>query len=265
MSFQDFAQGTSSRPVVRGNVPELLRNAERLLQQIDAQTVAIRSAVDASKDKFDADKMRGQVQETFKLGNQAAIFLKQARDIEPANAEATGLRSRLTTSLAALRNVHNVVLSREKRLNAEAKMAVNKAKQEVQADPYDPSDDEGTENEALMETRRRQVKHLKIQSEIATNEAIIAERETGIQEIEIALTEIGKIMKEMSQDVQRQGEQLEYIEDHIEQTLAHTKAGTQEVKKAMKHQKSTRKRMCCLLFFVLGVIAAIVVYFSVFY
>lgn len=46
----------------------------------------------------------------------------------------------------------------------------------------------------------------------------------------------------------------DHIEDHIEQTLGQTKAGVVEVKKAMKQQKKSRKWMCCLLFFVTGLV-----------
>jgi len=266
MSFQDVAQG--SRPPSRGTVPELLRGADTLVRQVDAQAAALRAKVDGSKDKFDTVKTKGQVQEAFKMGNQAATLLKDLRDRDPQNIEANDLRLRLTNSLATLRNIHNAVLAHEKKANAAAKSAVKMAKREVRdtiEDQGEVSDPEATENEALMEAQRRRQKFRQMQSEIATNEAIIAERETGIQEIESALTEIGKIMKDMCQDIARQGEQLDHIEDHIEQTLGQTKAGVVEVKKAMKQQKKSRKWMCCLLFFVTGLVAAIVVYFSVFY
>ena len=43
------------------------------------------------------------------------------------------------------------------------------------------SDEEGTEQEGLMEAHKRKQRQMLMQSEIATNEAIIAERETSMR------------------------------------------------------------------------------------
>jgi syntaxin 7 len=276
MSFADFDKGGGGmagprRPpalISRKGVDEQLAQAKKLIQGITSQTAIMRNMVEnqigtASEDQTFRERLKFQMQEAYKMGNEASNYLKEIREVDPQNPEVAQWRSNLTVALASLRNVQTLSLQKEKQANAEAKMAIKRAKQDAAYDQNEVySDEEGTEQEGLMEAHKRKQRQMLMQSEIATNEAIIAERETSIQDIESALVEIGKIMKDMSQEVQKQGENLETIEDHLENTLQSTRQATTEVKKAMKTQKKSRKKMCCLLFVVLSLIAAIVVYFS---
>jgi syntaxin 7 len=254
--------------ISRKGVDEQLAQAKKLIQGITSQTAIMRNMVEnqigtASEDQTFRERLKFQMQEAYKMGNEASNYLKEIREVDPQNPEVAQWRSNLTVALASLRNVQTLSLQKEKQANAEAKMAIKRAKQDAAYDQNEVySDEEGTEQEGLMEAHKRKQRQMLMQSEIATNEAIIAERETSIQDIESALVEIGKIMKDMSQEVQKQGENLETIEDHLENTLQSTRQATTEVKKAMKTQKKSRKKMCCLLFVVLSLIAAIVVYFS---
>ena len=59
----------------------------------------------------------------------------------------------------------------------------------------------------LLETSKQQ-QMMQVASDLEFNEAMIAEREQGIQEVEKAVREVNEIFKDLSLIVSQQGEQV---------------------------------------------------------
>ena len=127
----------------------------------------------------------------------------------------------------------------------------------------------------MVEEQKRQQVHA-LESEIEFNEAMIAEREEGIKDIESSIAQVNEIFKDLSLMVKEQGQTLDTIEGNISSVVTHTDGANDELKGATKYQvredffsfflyfsffplrslltfqKKSRNKMCCLL--VIGVV-----------
>ncbi|CAL9052322.1 unnamed protein product [Musa banksii] len=88
----------------------------------------------------------------------------------------------------------------------------------------------------LAESRRQEV--LLLDNEIIFNEAIIEEREQGIQEIQQQIDQVNEIFKDLAVLVHDQGVVIDDVNTHIENSHAATAQGKTQLKKAAKTQKS---------------------------
>merc|ERR1719461_958868 len=80
-----------------------------------------------------------------------------------------------------------------------------------------------------------QIAHLENQNEV-------------MRKIQSSALEIQRVMEEMNALVLEQGDMLNDIEDHIEETRVHVSAGTKQIEQAKAHKTKARKRGCCLFF-----------------
>lgn len=108
----------------------------------------------------------------------------------------------------------------------------------------------------LMESRRQGV--ALVENELVFNEAIIEEREQGIQEIQQQIGEVNEIFKDLAVLVHDQGAVIDDISSNIERSHAATKQGTTQLVKASKSQKSSSS-LVCLLLVIFGIILLIVI------
>ncbi|KAK8497150.1 hypothetical protein V6N12_046736 [Hibiscus sabdariffa] len=92
------------------------------------------------------------------------------------------------------------------------------------------------QQDLLAESRRREV--LLLDNEIAFNEAIIDEREQGIQDIQQQIGEVNKIFKDLLVLVHEQGTMIDDIGTHIENSQAATIQAKSQLVKAAKTQRS---------------------------
>ncbi|KAJ3680711.1 hypothetical protein LUZ60_016989 [Juncus effusus] len=109
---------------------------------------------------------------------------------------------------------------------------------------------------SLVESRRQEV--LFLDNEIAFNEAIIEEREQGIQEIQNQIGEVNEIFKDLAVLVHEQGTIIDDIDSNIDNSAAATKEAKTQLVKASKTQKSNSSLMCLLLV-IFGVVLLIVI------
>ncbi|KAF3325289.1 syntaxin-22-like isoform X2 [Carex littledalei] len=89
---------------------------------------------------------------------------------------------------------------------------------------------------ALGESRRQEV--LLLDNEIAFNEAIIEERDQGIQEIQNQIGEVNEIFKDLAVLVHEQGSVIDDIDSNKENAAAATVQAKTQLAKASKTQKS---------------------------
>ncbi|KAL6548063.1 Syntaxin-22 [Orobanche hederae] len=109
----------------------------------------------------------------------------------------------------------------------------------------------------LVESRRRQ-EVLLLDNEIAFNEAIIEEREQGIQEIQQQIGEVNEIFKDLAVLVHEQGTMIDDIGSNIEGAHAATGQGKSLLVKAAKTQRSNSS-LTCLLLVIFGIVLLIVI------
>ncbi|XP_039012610.1 syntaxin-22-like [Hibiscus syriacus] len=108
----------------------------------------------------------------------------------------------------------------------------------------------------LVESRRQEV--LLLNNEIAFNEAIIEEREQGIQEIQQQIGEVNEIFKDLAVLVHEQGTMIDDIGTHIENSRDATVQAKSQLVKAAKTQRSNSS-LTCLLLVIFAIVILIVV------
>ncbi|PPE02620.1 hypothetical protein GOBAR_DD00319 [Gossypium barbadense] len=104
------------------------------------------------------------------------------------------------------------------------------------AGEMDASSDKSAEQRALLVERRQEV--VLLDNEIAFNEAIIDEREQGLQEIQQQIGEVNEIFKDLAVLVHEQGTMIDDIGTHIENSQAATSQAKSHLVKAAKSQRS---------------------------
>ncbi|XP_074567266.1 syntaxin-22-like [Curcuma longa] len=129
--------------------------------------------------------------------------------------------------------------------------------QSYDATEADSGSSKPREQRALLADSRRQ-ELLLLDNEIVFNEAIIEEREQGIQEIQQQIGQVNEIFKDLAVLVNDQGIVIDDINSHIESSHAATLQAKSQLKKAEKTQKSNSSLMCLLLV-IFGIILLIVI------
>nr|KJB25271.1 hypothetical protein B456_004G183100 [Gossypium raimondii] len=124
------------------------------------------------------------------------------------------------------------------------------------AGEMDASSDKSAEQRALLVERRQEV--VLLDNEIAFNEAIIDEREQGIQEIQQQIGEVNEIFKDLAVLVHEQGTMIDDIGTHIENSQAATSQAKSHLVKAAKSQRSNSS-LACLLLVIFGIVLLIVI------
>ncbi|KAI3967200.1 hypothetical protein MKX01_042785 [Papaver californicum] len=109
---------------------------------------------------------------------------------------------------------------------------------------------------ALTKSKRQDV--LQLENEIVFNEAIIEEREQGIQEIQNEIGEIHEIFKDLAVLVHEQGDVILDIDSHVQNSHTATQQAESQLEKAAKTQKSNSS-MTCLLWVIFGLVLLIVI------
>ncbi|XP_068305329.1 syntaxin-22-like isoform X2 [Pyrus communis] len=105
------------------------------------------------------------------------------------------------------------------------------------ASEIDVNSEKSPEQRALLvESRRQEV--VLLDNEIAFNEAIIEEREQGIQEIQQQIGEVNDIFKDLAILVHEQGTMIDDIGSNIEGAHAATGQAKSQLVKASKTQRS---------------------------
>ncbi|XP_024985597.1 syntaxin-22-like [Cynara cardunculus var. scolymus] len=124
------------------------------------------------------------------------------------------------------------------------------------ASEMDISSNKGQEQHALLMESRQEV--LLLDNEIAFNEAIIEEREQGIQDIQNQIGEVNEIFKDLAVLVHEQGAMIDDIGSNIENSHAATAQAKVQLSKASKTQRANSS-MTCLLLVIVGIVLLIVI------
>ncbi|KAI9980508.1 hypothetical protein PInf_030145 [Phytophthora infestans] len=80
-----------------------------------------------------------------------------------------------------------------------------------------------------------------------------------VLKLEQSVAELHQMFLDLALLVEQQGELLDQIDYQVRTAANYVEQGNKEVQKAIKHQKSYRKKMCCLLGIGVSILVAIVV------
>lgn len=156
------------------------------------------------------------------------------------------------SSLEEFQGLQRQALEKQRASVSAARAAAHEEESGDRGDvPLSPT---GQQQQQLMQQDLR----LAPQDEVDFQEALIAERETEIQNIEQGVGDLNVLFQQVAQIVTEQGEQLGGIAENVERTHEDTRGADRELRQAARYQKNARGKACCLLM-VLSVILTIIV------
>ncbi|KAJ8498073.1 hypothetical protein OPV22_008625 [Ensete ventricosum] len=268
MSFQDLESG---RPLTGRRDPSNGRQdpTQAIVAGLFQITTAVRNferlvnTIGTPKDTPELrEKLHNSRLQIGQLVKDTSAKLKQASETDQ-RVEVSANRKIADAKLA--RDFQNILSEFQKlqRLAAERETAFAPlVPQAVVPSSYAATEADANSNRTLeqrvvlAESRRQEF--LLLDNEIVFNEAIIEEREQGIQEIQQQIGEVNEIFKDLALLAHDQGVVIDDINSHIDNSHAATQQGKSQLKKAAKTQKSNSSLMCLLLV-ILGIILLIVV------
>ncbi|PIN05848.1 SNARE protein PEP12/VAM3/Syntaxin 7/Syntaxin 17 [Handroanthus impetiginosus] len=268
MSFQDLESGRgigSRRGYVNGNQDPTQAVASGIFQ-INTAVSTFQRLVNTLGTPKDTPELREKLHKTRQhigqLVKDTSAKLKQASETDH-HVEVSPSKKITDAKLAKDFQAVLKEFQKAQRLAAERETAYTPfVPQAVLPSSYLPGDedasaDKGQEQRALLvESRRQEV--LLLDNEIAFNEAIIEEREQGIQEIQQQIGEVNEIFKDLAVLVHEQGTMIDDIGSHIEGAHAATAQGKSQLVKAAKTQRSNSS-LTCLLLVIFGIVLLIVI------
>jgi syntaxin 7 len=121
-------------------------------------------------------------------------------------------------------------------------------------------DGSGSSKPAAQQHSQQQLQQQEYDSQMAANEAIIAEREQGIGHLARSVQEVADIYQDLALLVQEQGSQIDNIQTNIESAATQTERGIAELVKANTHQKKNRSRMCLIALCIMALMVVLVLF-----
>ncbi|PHT39908.1 Syntaxin-21 [Capsicum baccatum] len=268
MSFQDLESGrsTGSGRVRTNGKQDPTQAVASGIFQINTAVSTFQRLVNTLGTPKDTPELREKLRKTRvhigQLVKDTSAKLKQASETD----HHAGVSASKKITDAKLAKDFQAVLKefqKAQRLAAERETAYTPfTPQDVLPSSYtagevDVASDKNQDQRALLvESRRQDVLHL--DNEIAFNEAIIEERELGIQEVQQQIGEVNEIFKDLAVLVHDQGAMIDDIGSNIENSHAATTQGRSQLAKAAKTQRSNSS-LTCLLLVIFGIILLIVI------
>ncbi|WRX19060.1 Target SNARE coiled-coil homology domain - like 5 [Theobroma cacao] len=271
MSFQDLEAGrpfASRQSLINGKQDATQAVASGIFQ-INTAVSTFQRLVNTLGTPKDTPELREKLHKTRlhigQLVKDTSAKLKQASETDHRAEVSVSLASKKITDAKLAKDFQAVLKEFQKaqRLAAERETAYTPfVPQTVLPSSYtageiDVGSDKSAEQRALLvESRRQEV--LLLDNEIAFNEAIIEEREQGIQEIQQQIGEVNEIFKDLAVLVHEQGTIIDDIGTHIENSQAATGQAKSQLVKAAKTQRSNSS-LTCLLLVIFGIVLLIVI------
>eukprot|EP01090_Pellita_catalonica_P017132 TRINITY_DN5104_c0_g1_i1.p1 TRINITY_DN5104_c0_g1~~TRINITY_DN5104_c0_g1_i1.p1 ORF type:complete len:298 (-),score=61.25 TRINITY_DN5104_c0_g1_i1:45-938(-) len=121
---------------------------------------------------------------------------------------------------------------------------------------YDSDDDDNLELQQQNLLKRQKL--LEVENDAEFQDAMIADREDGIRQIEKSILELNDIFLDLAHLVEEQDPMFNDIESNIVSSVTAVEKGVKDLGHARDYQKTGRNWMC-ILFIILGVFIAVVV------
>ncbi|OIW10681.1 hypothetical protein TanjilG_16053 [Lupinus angustifolius] len=264
MSFQDIEAGrpfASRRSLINGKQDPTQAVASGIFQ-INTAVSTFQRLVNTLGTPKDTPELREKLHKTRlhigQLVKDTSAKLKEASEIDHhsnVNANKKIADAKLAKDFQAVLKE----FQKAQRLSAERETAYTPfvPQSTLSSSEVDVTSDKPPEQRALlMESKRQEV--LFLDNEIAFNEAIIDEREQGIQEIQQQIGEVNEIFKDLAVLVHEQGTMIDDIGSNIENSHVATAQAKSQLAKASKTQRSNSS-LACLLLVIFGIVLLIVI------
>ena len=105
----------------------------------------------------------------------------------------------------------------------------------------------------MYENKLTGAAHIKLQNAVRDLE----ERHRDIKNLEKSILQVHQMIIELSKLVQLQGEMIDNIEVNIQKAKDYVIKGEKHIVKAKKNMESARKKRCCILLIIIGVLVVI--------
>ncbi|KAI3395568.1 hypothetical protein diail_1080 [Diaporthe ilicicola] len=274
MSFDQLSSLESQpRPSAYTDDPEFDRLSQDMMNKLftlAGNTSRLRTEIGHLGTRRDTARVRERVRdlidessETLKAVGEGVKKVQTwgegegGEDLTPAQKyKQQKLFREFRASLEEFQALQRQALEKQRASVSAARAAAHEEEQQQGAGSGDnvPLTAAGQQQQQLMQQELR----LAPQDEVDFQEALIAERETEIQNIEQGVGDLNVLFQQVAQIVTEQGEQLGGIADNVERTHEDTRGADRELRQAARYQKNARGKACCLLL-VLAVIATIIV------
>lgn len=120
---------------------------------------------------------------------------------------------------------------------------------------YNKEDLDESSNTLDKETNQylTQIKIQKIQK----NSEYLKDRRKNLEEIQIITAQIKDMTNTMKDKVQKDEEALKEIEDNVQNVHDNVESGLKDIKEINKNFKENKKKICCIIFMIIFVLAAV--------
>ncbi|KAI4303332.1 hypothetical protein MLD38_038977 [Melastoma candidum] len=266
MSFQDIEGGRPRRESINGKQQDSTQAVASGIFQINTAVNTFRRLVNTLGTPKDTPELREKLHKArLHIGQvvkDTSAKLKQASEVDHHAGVSPGkkitdakLAKDFQAVLGEFQKAQRLAAERETAYTPFVPQAV--IPNSYSASEVDVSSEESPEQRALlMQSRRQEV--LLLDNEISFNEAIIEEREQGIQEIQNQIGEVNEIFKDLAVLVNEQGTMIDDISTHIDNAHAATAQGKSHLVKAAKTQRANSS-LACLLLVIFAVVLLIVI------
>lgn len=269
MSFQDLEAGRSvgfRRGGIANGKQDPTQAVASGIFQINTAVSTFQRLVNTLGTPKDTPELREKLHKTRlhigQLVKDTSAKLKQASETDH-HAEVSASKKITDAKLAKDFQAVLKEFQKAQRLAAERETAYSPfVKQTIPPSSYaesevDERSDKHPEQRALLvESKRQEV--LLLDNEISFNEAIIDERDQGIQEIQDQIGEVNEIFKDLAVLVHEQGVMIGDVGSHVENAHAATGQGKSQLVKAAKTQKANSS-LTCLLLVIFAIVLLIVI------
>lgn len=259
----DLTQFFEEVGVIKSDMDKIKQLLEKVkVANDESRTVHRAQAMKALRSRMDADilqvtKIARAIKVKLELLDRANAESRRVRGCEegsPTDRTRTSITSTLRKKLKDLMGEFQIL---RQRMMEEYKETVERRYFTVTGQQ---ADDETIEN--IIETGNSETflqKAIQEQGRGQVLETIkeIQERHDAVKDIEKNLIELNQIFMDMATLVEAQGEQLNDIEQHVNRATSFVAAGTQQLKVAKDHQRSTRKCVCIAIALVIVLILII--------
>ncbi|CAL5188468.1 unnamed protein product [Lathyrus oleraceus] len=263
MSFQDLESGR--RNLINGKQNPTQAVASGVFQ-INTAVSTFQRLVNTLGTPKDTPELREKLHKTRlhigQLVKDTSDKLKQASEIDH-HVDVDATKKIADAKLAKDFQAVLKEFQKAQRLAAERETAYTPfVPQDAQPSSYTVSgvgvsSDKSQEQRALLvESKRQEV--ISLDNEISFNEAIIEEREQGIQEVQQQIGEVNEIFKDLAVLVHEQGAMIDDIGSNIEHSHEATAQAKSELVKASKTQRSSSS-LVCLLLVIFGIVLLIII------
>ncbi|KAJ0120835.1 snare domain-containing protein [Diaporthe amygdali] len=268
MSFDQLSSLESQpRPSAYADDPEFDRLSQDMMNKLftlAGNTSRLRTEIGHLGTRRDTARVRERVHDLIDESSETLKAVGEGVKKVQTWSEGTGeeltpaqkykqqkLFREFRSSLEEFQGLQRQALEKQRASVSAARAAAHDEESGGDTVPLSPT---GQQQQQLMQQELR----LAPQDEVDFQEALIAERETEIQNIEQGVGDLNVLFQQVAQIVTEQGEQLGGITENVERTHEDTRGADRELRQAARYQKNARGKACCLLL-VLSVILTIIV------